>query len=320
MNSTSLLNIKNNPECLFMEEEYIDEIKKIINIGFIKKKKTNKNINITKKPNFNLKKNKIDNKLIFILNKLGENNLDQLMIEFIQNININKIDDYNIVILKFFNKILEDNSFIPKYTLFLINVIKIIYAKNNYEPTYLINIIDNYITNTYTNFNEDNENKRINFINFIIELIKNNFYKNEFIDYFSNILLSQNKYIIDIKKWFSCYNKNKYIKRIKSLDVQDLRNRLLLESLFDVNKTINIKKTPNVKKNIQTDYFDNECDNIIEEYMHLKMNEEIIFFLKNNCNEEYKRQKFIEKLNKKYKETHDIELNNLLKTNKLLTI
>ena len=51
--------------------------------------------------------------------------------------------------------------------------------------------------------------------------------------------------------------------------------------------------------------------------MYLKMNEEIIFFLKNNCKEEYKKKIFIEKLNKKYKETKDLELNNFIKINNL---
>ena len=319
MNSTSLLNIKNNPECLFIEEEYIDKIKKILNIGFIKKKKNNKSINITKKPNFNLKKNKIDNKIIFILNKIGENNLDQLIIEYIKNINIDNIDNYNIIILKIFNKILEDNSFITNYTKFFIDIVKINYLKYKYEPTYLINLIDNYIIKTYTELNEDNENKRINFISFMNELIKNNFYKKEFIDYFSNILLSQNKYIIDIKKWFNYNDKTKYENRIKNLKVDNIRNKLLLDSIFDVYKDSDEKKT--VKKKIyHTEYFDNECDNIIEEYMYLKINEEILYFLKNNCKEESKKIKFIQKLNKKYKETKDIELNKLLKINNLLNI
>lgn len=318
MNIETLLNIKNHPDCLILDEDRLNIIKSILNVTNFKKKKNNKNVNITKKPNFLLKKNKIDNKIIYILNKLSESNINDLLVEFIKNININDINDYNIILEKIYYKLLEDSSFIQYYTLYLINIIKIIYKKYQYKPDHLINLIDITITDTYNKFNNNDETKRINFIIFINELIKNNFFNQMFIDYFSNLLVSQNKYIIDIKKWFSFYDINNYVDKLKNIKIDDLRNKLIFESIFDKNQSSNnndnpIKQVENIKTvNLETE-FDNECENIIEEYMYLKLNEEILYFIKNNCTTKEKKNKFIQKIKKKHMETADNNLNNLLK-------
>jgi len=85
MNSTLLLTIKD-------KEEYqnIDDILiKNINILFaqsstkVYKSKYKKPINILKTSKFRLNKNKISNKMVLILNKVSETNIEKLTIEFI---------------------------------------------------------------------------------------------------------------------------------------------------------------------------------------------------------------------------------------------
>ena len=65
------------------------QLENVINLLGIKKniKKTPEKNNTMKKPSIQMLKDRIDNKVNLILNKLSEMNFDNLLIEFVENIN-----------------------------------------------------------------------------------------------------------------------------------------------------------------------------------------------------------------------------------------
>ena len=165
MDTESLLKLKTDAKCQILNEEILENIKCLFvdsNIKYLKKKK--KQNNILKNSNFNLKKNKVENKVIFILNKLSNDNLDKIIIEFIQNIKIENLESYEIIQKIIFDKIIKDNKFIDIYCEFLINIIKYIYNKYNYKPDGLINITNKFVNE----YNSKNESDRLVFLNFLL--------------------------------------------------------------------------------------------------------------------------------------------------------
>jgi len=290
MNTESLLLLKSNTECKILDESVIESIKcffKDSNIKYTKKNK--KNINSLKNSNFNLKKNKIENKFIFILNKLSQNNLDKILIEFIQNINISIEDNYITVQEIFFNKVIVDNQFIEIYCLFLINIAKISYIKYNYKPTKIINIISQYLNN----YENNNEKSRLSFLKFIKYLVNNNFFDNNIVKHISEILI-QNKLIIDIKFWHENFKFNNV--KIKNIKCENVRDKLMLETIFDNSNNKNKTIVDNNVKLNKNDEFKTQCNNIIEEYLYLKETTEIIYFIENECETIVKKNKFIDNI------------------------
>ena len=278
MDTESLLSIKSLPECIIFNELILSNIKLYFNGSNIKYVKKNKKISsVLKNSNFNLKKNTINNKIIFILNKLSESNIDNIIIEFIQNIKIDNIESFNIIQTIIFQKILKDSKFLKSYCDFLIKIIKYIYVKYNYKPEKLLNIIDLFIND----INNKIESDRLIFFTFIIIMIENNFLSKKLIIKISEILV-QNNLIADIKLWFNHYNLNKDC--LIGLTIKNTRDKLIYESIFENNKKILITDNKNkIKHKNNVNIFLTQCENIIQEYNYLNINEEIVFFIKNEC-------------------------------------
>tara|TARA_Y100000589_G_C27162203_1_gene633292 strand:- start:1101 stop:2165 length:1065 start_codon:yes stop_codon:yes gene_type:complete len=278
MDIESLLSIKSLPECNIFNEEILSNIKSYFKESNIKYVKKNKKIcNVLKNSNFNLKKNTINNKIIFILNKLSETNIDNIIIEFIKNIKIDNIENFDIFQNIIFDKIIKDSTFIDIYCDFLIKIIKYIYVKYNYKPNKLLSILDSFINN----FKEENESDRLVYLNLMIIMINKNFFDSKLINEIANILIEL-KLIPDIKLWFEYYNLNKEC--LIGLDIENTRDKLMYESIFDKkikNKSYNVN-TPIKQKN-NTNTFLTQCENIIEEYNYLNLNDEIVFFINNEC-------------------------------------
>lgn len=278
MDTESLLLIKSLPECIIFNETILSNIKSYFNESNIKYVKKNKKISsVLKNSNFNLKKNTINNKIIFILNKLSESNIDNIIIEFIQNIKIDNIESFNIIQTIIFEKILKDSKFIKIYCDFLIKIIKYIYVKYNYKPKILLGIIDLFIND----INNKVESERLIFLNFIIIMIENNFLDKKFIIKMSEILV-KNKLIADIKLWFNHYNLNKDC--LVGLTFKNTREKLIYESIFENKKKIlTTNNKNNIKQKNNKNIFLTQCENIIQEYNYLNINEEIEYFIKNEC-------------------------------------
>lgn len=313
MEIEDLILLKHNPKCQILDNDTINYIKSMFSKSNIKyKKKSKKSKKNVKTHNINLKKNKIENKFTFILNKLSESNIDNLLIEYLENINIKDLNDYNLILNILYNKTLKEINFCNNYILFLLNICKIEYNKNNFLPTYLINIIETNL-NIYNEFNEDNEILRINYLKIIKSLINNKFFNNDFNEYICNILLQQNVYIPDVHYWFLNNNKENYKDLILKINPSELRDKLLLESLFDkINTNNNIIEDVNNTNTNNNNTFIVSINNIIEEFNYLKISDEVEFFIEEECKDVKSKIKFTECLFNSYLTNNNSNILDLL--------
>ena len=100
-------------------QELNNDILKKLNMLFpeIEKRNKNKNKNnVLKNQKIQTQKENITNKVNLILNKLSEKNIDNLVIEFIENIRIQSSDEYNEFLRVFYLKILSEINFFSKFT------------------------------------------------------------------------------------------------------------------------------------------------------------------------------------------------------------
>jgi hypothetical protein len=314
MESNQLISYKDKYKIL--EKNIIAEIVSNFNNSTTKQKKitSKKKNNIFKNSKFRLDKDKIKNKIILILNKVSENNIDNLIIEFLCNINIENENDFEIIQRETYIKLLKDIKFIDNFLNFLVKIFKIVYYKFNFLPTYFYNLIDdklkydyseNYLledSNLFIEELSDEVNRESNLI-LIYNLNKYNFFTRNISEDVSSILLLQNRYIPDIYYWYKLLKLelNQYTKTILENKINEnkisIREEILIQSLIDgiyINNENNIESnidcnlneevTSNNKNNDKNKLFLIELENIIDEYIYLKDNEEIIEFLKTNCN------------------------------------
>lgn len=297
MNSIQLLNLKNNTKYQILSETIIKNINKLFsqsNIKF-KNKKYKKTSNILKNNNFQLNKNKIENKTILILNKVSNDNIDNLVTEFLQNINITNNDEYNLIQTIFYKKLVKEINMIDNYFLFFMKIFSIIHYNLMLTPTYFINLIESKILFDYKDIDLDesidflknysDELYRVNNLKILKYFIYKQFLSVKVKNDINKILLEQNKYIPDIAFWF---NKDE-LEEIKDIIINkvnlcnSIRDKILLENLLE-NYTeeikIDIKMDP-IKDD--SDEFSNLVENIMEEYFYLESNEEIKEFIINEC-------------------------------------
>jgi hypothetical protein len=173
-----------------------------------------------------------------VLNKLSENNIDNLLVEFINNIGQISIEEYNIIQKTFYIKILSEINFVKVYLKFF-NYINTIYNKvQNYDMKYFISIIETKFYNDYTDdikideeykfINEFNtESHRINNLMIIQNLIHINIFNNDLcinkaINTF-NINLANNPDVGEIRttniKAYMVYPANISITELRDLSV-----------------------------------------------------------------------------------------------------
>ena len=128
-------------------QELNNDILKKLNILFpdIEKKNRNKNKNnVLKNQKVQNQKENISNKVNLILNKLSEKNIDNLIIEFIENINQVSIESFKEIQKSFYVKIISEINFVNIYLEFL-KVISLLYNKTNnlYDFTYVFYLYNN---------------------------------------------------------------------------------------------------------------------------------------------------------------------------------
>jgi hypothetical protein len=301
MESTELINCKN--EFKILNKDIIESILESFNNSNIKQKKisSKKKNNIFKNTKFRLDKNKIKNKIILILNKVSENNLNNLLIEFICNITLENEEDFIILQKEFFIKLIKDIKFINNILKFVSYCFKIIYYKNKYLPEYFYYLIETKLCYEYKNEELDESDDfleefnteiyREGFLKLLFNLNKNSFFTENITEKINILLLDQNYKLPDIYFWYSLnkneiseLEKNKLNEKIKSIKSIN-RDKILLTSILESiseNNDITVEECNN-QDNDNKDSFIIEIENIIEEYIYLKDNEEIIEFLKSNC-------------------------------------
>ena len=186
------------------ENNFLD-INLLKNYNFrIRKRKQNKHRinNILKNSHFQTNKNKLENKIILVLNKLSKKNLVSIIKEFIENIKIQNLNDFNIFFKTIFIKIINEIQFVDTYIQFLNDIINIYKIKFNYTPKYFIDIIEFNIYNFYMkkDYNNDflwleelnNEIFRKNNLIIVKKLIEYNILNKKIKKLISSIIINQN--------------------------------------------------------------------------------------------------------------------------------
>ena len=197
----SILNIDSFIQCKYIEECFnldIDIINTILNTfnnsDNLKIKKNKKIIlqkqNILKNSKIQIIKDKVINKINLILNKLSENNSNNLIIEFINNIKFDDQKDFEEFSRAIYFKILNEFKFVKRYLEFY-KIIILIYNKvYNYDTLTLINIIENkfkldYLAYTIVDMKYlfitdiSGEDYRLNNLYLIRELVNTNIISNK---------------------------------------------------------------------------------------------------------------------------------------------
>jgi hypothetical protein len=325
INIELFLSFKNNPECLNLDSDMLNSIIDSFTNNEYRNKKykiqVKKTKNIFKNPKIRLIKDKINNKVNLILNKLTENNIENLVFEFVENIKISNIDDYNEFLKTIYYKILSEINFIKIYMEFLITITEIYRSVYDFNLEFFYDLIENKFKLDYESVIDDNfiflteledDNKRINNIILINELIKLDYFDSKFKDYIENYLLNQKKYLADISIWFK-HNKlnNDQINTIKNIIIttENFRDKILLENLINSssNKIVFKKKntiqdfTQTKKMTYQSDspkeykkQNNVELSNILEEYLFIDNSESIENYIEINCADAYTKNKFCE--------------------------
>jgi hypothetical protein len=323
-------------------QELNNEIIKKLNMIFPdydkKNKMKNKNkTNILKNQKIQTQKENIFNKVNLILNKLSEKNIDNLVIEFIDNINQVNIDTFKEIQKTFYLKIISEINFINIYLDFL-KIISFIYNKvQQYDISYFYDIIESKFKSDYTNYqisaddplnfiNDLNgESNRVNNLTLLNSLIQNKFISNNIYKYCDNIIIEQELFLSDIYYWFNNRKNNlldtEILKIKQILNKSDIspRDSILLKNLINKNEHVDenenkpikqvIKKMDISKPKIVTNTINLECTHIIEEYLLMKSIDDIKYFIDTRCVDTINKNKFCEILINKYflsnKETSD---------------
>ena len=315
MNSVELYKYKNDPQCMFLEDDTISKIVSFFSKSNIKQMKGPvKQVNIMKTNKIQAKKDMIENKIIMIMNKISENNMNELLIEYITSIFIDE-EKYNIIQTELYNKMIKDIKFIEYYVKFSIMIFITEYKRNNFLPNNFIEIIKN-------NINNDDENIRIACYNIIKNLLKNKFFNNNIIDYISNIIFNTEnpEHYIDTYHWFNYMDVTKYKDNIinmvnKCNELNMNREKILIESLLENN---NVTSKVIINK-IEDNDFSVSVTNILDEYVFLNSIDEVKEFILSECVEIDEKNNFCCEVYKYYTNNSNILelLENLVK-NKVL--
>ena len=261
-----------------------------------KERKIKKNNNILKNNKIQQKKDNISNKINLILNKLSENNINNLLIEFIDTIGQVDNETFDEILKIFYLKIINEINFIKIYLDFLKLIIYIYKKIQNYNLEFFYNIIEikfkidydcldkKLLVNKYYFMNElNNENNKLNNLSLIKYLIDNKFLGDDLLIYCNNIILNQNLYLSDIYYWYS--HKNNYklsdseiikIKTIISQENINARDKILLESLINIKNNILISND-NESNNITKNITNLEINNLLDNYYNFIINKNILF-------------------------------------------
>jgi hypothetical protein len=343
-------NLRYNEHCLNLDSEIIESIVDTFSNNKFKKGKVpmKKTIAVIKNPKLKQIKDKISNRVNLILNKLSENNIENLVFEFVENIKILNNDDYNEFLRSFYIKILSEISFFKFYLKFFHAITSIYEKVNNFSIEYFFNLIeykfnyDYYDDTTIITNNPDleflkdmDDEKRINNLTLLNELIKVKYFKESFYDFIGDKLLNQKKYLSDIYYWFKDKTlTNNTIEKINIILTEDiqLRDKVLLDNLLSGKSTIELNQPPNkiifkkptikeespknpsetnakltfsealiIDKKEQKQSTDNvELENNLEEYLFIENSESLEDYIYNNCKDANTKNKFCEFIIDKY--------------------
>ena len=331
MDIESFVSLKTLPELETLSNEIINIIA-ILSNGKKIIKNINKGNQLLKNPKIQLLKDKIENKVNLILNKLSELNINNLLVEFVETIGKIKEEEFNDIQKAFYQKMQSDISFIKIYIDFYKLISHVYILQFNYSNKFMINIIESKFlydyydieyTETY-NFlmeYEDvnnfiiSENKRVNHLIIIKNMIYSNILNNNLENIITEKLLEQKKYYADIYYWLQNKTLDDTTKlTIKNIIINNtlpLREKVLLDNLITDTKNTEVKgdvkslSTPQIKEqNINLDTLAIESENIIEEYLFMESIDEVKIFIESRCKDAISKNKFCQYLFNKYFESN----------------
>lgn len=300
-------------------QELSNEILKKLNLIFPdidKKRNRNKNKNnVLKTQKILIQKENISNKVNMILNKLSEKNIDSLVIEFINSINQVSNETYEEILKTFYIKIISEVNFINIYLNFL-KIISCVYNKvQQYNLSFLYNIIESKFKNDYTNYeislisnlnfiNDLNgETNRLNNLLLINKLIEHKLLSENVYKYCDDVILNQNIFYSDIYYWFSYKNKKLTISEENKIkEIITTKNISTRDSILLKNMCSNIQNNKDISNKIESniDTINIESNHIIDEYLMIKSINDIKYFIENRCVDTITKNKFCEILINKY--------------------
>jgi hypothetical protein len=280
-------------------------------------KKTKKNINILKNQKLQNKKDSIVNRVNLILNKLSESNIDNLIIEFIENINQVSLENFEDIQKAFYFKMMSEINFVKIYLKFL-KIIGYLYNKvQSYDLSFFISIVEykfniDYMQvpiNSEDKYNflieMEGETKRINNMTLIKNLVELDIISDKLLPVCDKVILNQKTYLPDIYHWFNSknreLNKNE-IDVIKSIlsSINTPRDKILLENLINKVKTSQPQVKEVEREVVVGDTLRLETENIIDEYVLIKSFDDIKHFIDTRCLDAIAKNKFCEQLVDKY--------------------
>lgn len=300
-----LVSFQKHEEVKYLEEKDAKAFSLLFSKSYMKKSKkkiikpTSNFLNNTK---IQSSKDKTKNKVNLVVNKLAENNFEEILIEFIEIFQEINLEDYNKILSAIFEKIIKDEKFMELFFKFFKDISNIYKFVFNLDYKYFIDLIEKKIKYDYIkeeldeefSFLEkyDKEENRICNLKLIILLINNNYLNKDIIKEVSKLLVQTNK-IPDIYHWFS----NKMIKKYDKISNynedltnklnQDINNRyiVLLKNLLDSNDIsydLELQdETEEEIEEIEEDVSDYEVEikNILEEYLLIEEFDEVKDFL-----------------------------------------
>ena len=321
-------------------ENLSNEIISLINL-FSGGKKFNKNQlkpngQFLKNPKFQVLKDKIQNKVNLILNKLSELNLSNLLVEFIENLGKITEEDWINIQKAFYVKMQSDINFIKIYLNFF-NIVSHVYKKAfNFNADYLYSIIELKFMSDYKsvekgeyNFLDEfsEETHRINNLIIIKNAINLTIFSSFIKTDLDLIMLKQDNYYADIYYWFQNEEiSNDYKKIINDKiinNVMPLREKVLLDNLINSKKVINEpvitnKVKPITKSYTESDTLKIETENIVEEYLMMEYLEEVKIFIEDRCKDAITKNKFCQYIFNIYFESDSENSNKILDLIKVL--
>jgi hypothetical protein len=272
------------------------------------KKNENKLIHMSKNVIFKDLKKKIETKINFILNKITKSNIDDILIEFCENISITTLKDFKDITILFWKKMILHSGFSEIYFTFFRKIIILYSHVFDFEInlSYFIDIVETKFLMDYKNITSDIEklinnelkipedlteeescnyknNYKFNNMNIIKILINQDLLDISIKQFVKSILFVNNYYSYDIYNWFSSNLLEQEKNDIKNyLDTNiniPLRDKYLLEDLIkDKNKDIKLEVFKKNKDNLQV-----EVSNLLEEYFFINEVEEIELFVIQKC-------------------------------------
>jgi hypothetical protein len=281
MNSVDLYKLKNDTKCVFLSENIISDILDVFSKSNIKVIKcAKKQVSAIKTNKVQAKKDLNENKIIMIMNKISDNNINELVSEYLCNILVDTEEKYNVIMIEIFNKMLKDITFVENYIKFAIKIFIIEKKRLNLYPEEFIDLIKlNIISN-------ESEAERAACYTIIKILINHSFLNEKIIKYISNIVLNNKSRYIDVYNWFNGLNINEYkddILNIANKCNNENMNReaILIENLLDNEKVIT-EAPPEILYE-ESNVINTSMINILEEYEFLKSVDEVIEFINIEC-------------------------------------